>query len=131
MSSSSRGNLPLHLEGSSALRQCVNGSGTALYYPHGIISWSDAHLVSMTDASHGQEQVEVGGELEPHRSQKGRMCFLSNSQAVDGAQMPVHLLSYSSTVIQRVCRSTLATETYAMVGGVEEAVRLRAAIVDW
>jgi hypothetical protein len=100
------------------------------FLPDGAIRWADAHLISVTDASHAQEEFEFGDHLEPYRSQKGRMCFLSDSSAVKGMKMPVHLLSFSSTVIGRVCRSTLAAEAYSCVSGVEEGTRLRAALVD-
>ena len=39
--------------------------------------------------------------------------------------MGVHLIGYSSTIIGRVCRSTLQAETYALSDGVEESMRLR------
>ena len=44
--------------------------------------------------------------------------------------MGVHLIGYSSTIIGRVCRSTLQAETYALSNGVEESMRLRAALAD-
>ena len=44
--------------------------------------------------------------------------------------MGVHLIGYSSTIISRVCRSTLQAETYALSDGVEESMRLRAALAD-
>ena len=44
--------------------------------------------------------------------------------------MGVHLIGYSSTIIGRVCRSTLQAETYALTDGVEESMRLRAALAD-
>ena len=44
--------------------------------------------------------------------------------------MEVHLIGYSSTIIGRVCRSTLQAETYALSDGVEESMRLRAALAD-
>ena len=44
--------------------------------------------------------------------------------------MGVHLIGYSSTIIGRVCRSTLQAEMYALSDGVEESMRLRAALAD-
>ena len=44
--------------------------------------------------------------------------------------MGVHLIGYLSTIIGRVCRSTLQAETYALSAGVEESMRLRAALAD-
>ena len=42
----------------------------------------------------------------------------------------MYLIGYSSTIIGRVCRSTLQAETYALSDGVEESMRLRAALAD-
>ena len=39
-----------------------------------------------------------------------------------------HVISYGSTTIKRVCRSTLASETYAMQTAVESGDTLRAII---
>ena len=44
--------------------------------------------------------------------------------------MGVHLIGYSSTIIGKVCRSTLQAETYALSDGVEESMRLRAALAE-
>ena len=61
---------------------------------------------------------------------KGRMTFLTGPDSFDKKGMGVHLIGYSSTIIGRVCRSTLQTETYALSDGVEESMRLRAALAD-
>ena len=42
----------------------------------------------------------------------------------------MHLIGYSSTIIGRVCRSTLQADPYALSDGVEESMRLRAALAD-
>ena len=42
----------------------------------------------------------------------------------------MHLIGFSSTIIGRVCRSTLQAETYALSDGAEESTRLRAALAD-
>ena len=44
--------------------------------------------------------------------------------------MGVHLIGYSSMIIGRVCRSTLQAETYTLSDGVDESMRLRAALAD-
>ena len=40
------------------------------------------------------------------------------------------MIDYSSTIIDRICRATLQAETYALTAGVEEAIRIRAAVAD-
>ena len=44
--------------------------------------------------------------------------------------MPVHSISWSSTLIRRVCRSTMMAETFAMTKGTDAGARIRAIIVD-
>ena len=58
------------------------------------------------------------------------MTFLTGPDSFDKNGMGVHLIGYSSTSIGRVCRSTLQAETYALSDGVEESMRLRAALAD-
>ena len=58
------------------------------------------------------------------------MTFLTGPGSFDKNGMGVHLIGYSSTIIGRVCRSTLQAETYALSDGVEESMRLRAALAD-
>ena len=58
------------------------------------------------------------------------MTFLTGPDSFDKYGMVVHLIGYSSRIIGRVCRSTLQAETYALSDGVEESMRLRAALDD-
>ena len=61
---------------------------------------------------------------EPFRSQKGRVVGLSTPMAADGS-MNVYVMEWKSQVEKRVCRSTLAAETYPLASGVEAADWLR------
>ena len=61
---------------------------------------------------------------------KGRMTFLTGPDSFDKNGMEVHVIGYFSTIIGRVCRSTLQAETYALSDVVEESMRLRAALAD-
>ena len=56
------------------------------------------------------------------------MTFLIGLDSFDKNGMVVHLIGYSSTIIGRVCLSTLQAEAYALSDGVEESMRLRAAL---
>ena len=71
-------------------------------------------MLTITDAGFGNESN--------FRSQKGRMTFLTGPDSFDKKGMGVHLIGYSSTIIGRVCRSTLQAETYALSDGVEESM---------
>jgi hypothetical protein len=85
----------------------------------------------MTDASHGNEfQVTGDGTLEPHRSQQGRLTMIAEADILSKGKGAAHVIGFSSTVIRRVCRSTMQAETYSLQNGVEEGLRIRAAITD-
>ena len=61
---------------------------------------------------------------------KGRTTFLTGPDSFDKNGMEVHLIGHSSTITGTVCKSTLQAETYALSDGVEESMRLRAALAD-
>ena len=77
-------------------------------------------MLTITDASFRN--------VSNFRSRKGRMTFLTGPDSKNG--MGVHLIGYSLTIIDRESRSTLQAETYALSDGVEESMRLRAALAD-
>jgi hypothetical protein len=85
--------------------------------------------ITVSDASHANEEAIVKDTREPHRSQRGIMSLIGDARALTEETSAVHVISYSSTVIKRICRGTLQAETYALQGGVEETMRVRAAIV--
>ena len=87
-------------------------------------------MIACSDASFASEEAMVGEKKEPHMSQKGRMCLLSSSECLTAEEFPIHLMSHGSTVIRRVCRSTMAAETYALQASVEETMRVRATITE-
>ena len=76
------------------------------------------------------EHEIVDDELEPGRSQQGHIICLAPAEMVNLQVATIHPISWSSTVIKRVCRSTLQAETMSLTKGIEAGMRLRAAIVD-
>ena len=96
-----------------------------------LISTDASTLQKMKkQASWGNEEVRVGGELEPHRSQRGRVIGLASPEWTMEDMSAIHVIDYSSTIIDRFCRATLQAEAYALTAGVEEAMHVRAAIAD-
>lgn len=90
---------------------CAVGSERGLRYPSRKIRWADMTLIACRDASFAGKASIVHGQKEPLRSQRRRMCLLSSSECLAEGQFPMHLISFSSTVIRRVCsmgRSTMA-----------------------
>ena len=72
----------------------------------------------------------VDGVPEPGRSQQGYVVCLAPADMANVTEAVIHPISWSSTHIKRVCRSTLMAETFAMIKGTEAGCRIRAAIVD-
>ena len=104
------------------LQEAKESSDDGLFFKSGLFTWIKIEMLTITDASFGNESN--------FRSQKGRMTFLIGPDSFDRNGMGVHLIGYFSTIIGRVCRSTLQAETYALSDGVEESMRLRAALAD-
>ena len=105
-------------------------SSLGIHFASEGISWDDAVVCSISDASFCNETVNIAGVLEPGRSQQGYMVALAPAGIVNMSEAVIHPISWSSTHIKRVCRATLMAETFAMIKGTEAGIRIRAAIVD-
>ena len=91
-------------------------------------SWDVAVVATISDASFGQEQEQLDGITQNFTSQQACITALALGERVE--RMLIHPLSWSSTRIRRVCRSTLMAEAYALSNAVEHGLRTRVAIVD-
>ena len=69
-------------------------------------------------------------QAEPFRSQKGLVCGLSSPQVAGESAVQVYVLEWKSQLERRVCRSTLAAETYALATGAEHADWLKALLCE-
>ena len=89
-------------------------------------------ICPVSDASHGGEEewLDEWEIREPFRSQGGRLILLCNRDVIEGTQTHCHLVSFSSNVVRRVCRSTIQAESYQLQLSVEHADLIRASIVD-
>ena len=76
------------------------------------------------------QQASMWTRMEPigHRSQSGRILALASEHFERDGSGKVDMLSWSSYVIKRVCRSTLQSETMSLQLGSEEAEHLRQAL---
>ena len=93
-------------------------------------SWDDAVVVTIIDASFCPEQEQIDGVTQNFKSQQACITALALGNALNAEKMLIHPLSWSSTRIRRVCRSTLTAEAYALSNAVEHGLRIRATIVD-
>ena len=76
------------------------------------------------------ETEKVHGDFEDGRSQQGYILCLGPQDLVTLPVAMVHVISWSSSLIRKICRPTLQAGTMVMTRGVEARARLRAAIVD-
>lgn len=97
-----------------------------VFYPADAFNFEEAMVISINDASHaasfdfGKDGTKLG-----HRSQSGRLLALASKEFVTPGKGHLHVLQWSSTVIKRVCRSTLQAETLSLQLGSEDAEHVR------
>ena len=97
-----------------------------LFYKYKAFDLEDMTIYSITDASHAADyDVSKTGEPLGHRSQSGRVLLLGPSEFGRTGRGCLHVIEYHSSVIRRVCRSTLQAETLSMVAGYESSEHLR------
>jgi hypothetical protein len=117
-------------EANKVLEFALNSSEQGVYFASTGIDWDDAVVCTITDASFCNESVEVNGVMEGNRSQQGYLVCLAPGGIINEKTAIIHPISWSSTVIKRVCRATLMAEAFAMIRGTEAGTRIRAAVVD-
>ena len=113
----------------------VETSGKILFLSSDVkFDWSDAVVVSITDASFQQETecFAKSDEMieEDGRSQQAYMITLGPPTSLNDETSWVHPICWGSTVTTRVCRSTLQAETFALCKGTECGAKIRAVVVD-
>ena len=110
------------------MEEAKKDASRGLTYPAKILDWDNAMLVTISDASFAAETKRENGKVLPRRSQKGRVTVSTDPKLWDEDKSPMYVIGWRSTMIRRVCRSTFAAETQAMVAAVGEGEKLRAAI---
>jgi hypothetical protein len=105
------------------------------HFRPGVVDWSvpgGSVMLTIADASHANEFefVDVTQELEPYRTQGGRITALASLSVISGEECNLHPFSTSSTSVKRVTRATVQGETYNLQSGVEFGDVMRAAIAD-
>ena len=128
----SKGTVKDMRECNKVLEYAQSTSDEGIHFASVGLNWDDAVVCSVGDASFANETVTVNdqGDQEDDRSQQGYIICLAPAGIVNLTEAIVHPISWSSTHIHRVCRSTLMAETFAMTKAVEAGTRIRAAIVD-
>ena len=105
-------------------------ASTGITYQSDAIDWDNMVIGSIADASHSNEIEVVGDRVEHYRSQSGRFTVLATPSLRDRDVFKYHIIGWSSTLVRRVCRSTMQAETYSMSDKIEESDRFRAGLCD-
>ena len=117
-------------EANTILEYALQTSEQGIYFASSCFAWDDMVVCSIGDASFGNDKVLVHDEYEDGRSQQGYIIALASPSILNDEVSIIHPITWSSTTINRACRSTLMAETFAMTKGTEVGTRIRAAIVD-
>ena len=93
-----------------------------LVYKAGWVNWSDLAVVTYSDASFANE--------EGYKSQQGRLHYVTNASRLGEKDHNIHVISFASSTLKRVCRATLQAESYALQNAVENGDRLRCVLCE-
>ena len=108
------------------LNHALETRDRGVHFPSDAFEFEDAVILSINDASHAASyDATREGHVVGHRSQSGRLLALTSMKFLETGEGKVHLLQWSSTVIKRVCRSTLQAETLSLQLGSEDAEHMR------
>ena len=112
------------------LQYAKDTSEKGLFYTSDGVGWDTAVMCTITDASFCNEVKVTANGKEEFRSQQGYLTCIASPNVINEESAMIHPICWSSTTIKRVCRSTLMAEAYSMSTGVEQGLRIRAAICD-
>ena len=122
------------------IKHCKDYPDECLTFRSGVIEWptdeDDGEVnvctLSVSDASHGQEDEYLPEEdvREPFRSQGAKLNFLGSKEVLTEEECGVHIISFGSNIVTRVCNSTIKAETYQLQHVVENGDLVRAAFAD-
>jgi hypothetical protein len=97
-----------------------------VHFAADAFEFEEAIILSINGASHAASSDATNeGHIVGHRSHSGRLLALTLKEFLETGKGKIHLLQWSSTVIKRVCRSTLQAETLSVQLGSEDAERMR------
>ena len=91
-----------------------------------LFDWHEGVFVTISDASFaGETLIENGKEL-PRRSQRGRVSAIVHPSIWDEKtkSAAMYVIGWKSSMIKRVCRSTMAAETMALTSGVGDDAKM-------
>ena len=116
---------------SQVIRYTLATSEDGIDFHHGL-DWSSMIMGCVGYASFAEEDQPNAftGELEPHQSQGGKMIILASKELMAGIDVFFYVIGYISSILRRVCRSTIQAETYNIHYAVAPGGIIRAGIAD-
>ena len=102
-------------EANKLLNFALEHSDKGIHFTSKEINWDDMIVCAIIDASFANEKVVVSNEKESNRSQQGHIIVLAPADMMNRSEAVVHPVTWSSTVITRVCRSTLMAEAFVLI----------------
>ncbi len=89
-------------------------------------------IICISDSGHAdnEEAMSDNDAMGPYRSQGGKFIALATPSAIKGEDCYMHIISYGSRIVPRVCRSTITAEAYQLEYCKECGDLVRGASVD-
>ena len=112
--------------------ECLTFLSGAIRWPSVPGAPIEICVASVSDASHGSEDEYLPLEdvREPFRSQGAKLNFLAGEEMLTTEAAGLHVISFGSNIVRRVCNSTIKAETYQLQLVVENGDLVRASIAD-
>ncbi|CAE7367988.1 RE1 [Symbiodinium necroappetens] len=100
-----------------------------LLYPAGNLDFNDVAIIAIQDASYAADyDTSRSGEKMGYRSQSGRLLCLARRDFLTSLEGHLYPIEWHSTIIRRVCKSTLQAESLSLLLGVAEGEHARAVL---
>ncbi|CAE7485137.1 RE2 [Symbiodinium sp. CCMP2592] len=117
------------LEANALVKFAQRTKDVGLYYRAGALRLEEAMLVAIQDASYAADfDVSASGKKLGYRSQSGRILCLAPRSFATTLEGHLYPVEWHSTVIRRVCKSTLQAESLSLQLGSVEAEHARSVL---
>ncbi|CAE7415150.1 RE1 [Symbiodinium microadriaticum] len=117
------------VEANNLVRYVTRTKDQGLFYPAEAMDFDRVMLLAVQDASYAADyDTSLSGDRMGYRSQSGRVLLLASEDFDKSMKGVAYPISWHSTVIRRVCKSTLQAETLSLQMGALEADHVRAVI---
>ena len=117
------------LDANNLVKYAARTRHRGILYPAGKLNFQDLALIAVQDASYAADyDTSASGRKLGYRSQSGRVLCLANRDYLDDLEGHLYPIEWHSTVIRRVCKSTLQAESLSLQLGAAEAEHARAVL---